>query len=112
MPLVSVTSSLPESSSPTDFLKVLSREISSLLGKPEAYVMTKYVSNVEMTFAGNTDPCCYVELKNIGSLNTSVISNSLCEIITANLGIPPSRTYIYFEDVDPRNWGFNSRTFG
>ena len=86
--------------------------IASLTGKPENYVMTMIQRDVKMTFAGTDEPCCYVEVKSIGSLNPSLMSKSICELITSKTNINSERIYIEFTDVKASNWGFDSSTFG
>ena len=56
-----------------------STKISDLTGKPENYVMTLLQINIPMTFAGTLEPCCYIEVKSIGSLIPKAISKQLCE---------------------------------
>jgi phenylpyruvate tautomerase PptA (4-oxalocrotonate tautomerase family) len=36
----------------------------------------------------------------------------VCALIEQHLGIPAERTYIGFEDVPGRLWGWNGGTFG
>ena len=112
MPLINVCTSIKEPRDTEELLRELSREISALTGKPEQFVMAILQHSVPMAFAGNTDPCCYVEVKSIGSINQQNISKSICRLIEERLGISGKRTYIGFEDVHPSNWGFDGRTFG
>jgi len=92
--------------------KEVSKMVAELTGKPENYVMTMIQSDSQMTFAGSDEPCCFIKLKSIGSLNPSGMSKSLCEIIEAKTNIKSSRIYIEFIDVKSSNWGFNASTFG
>ena len=92
--------------------KEISKLIADLTGKPEDYVMTMLQSDSEMTFAGSDEPCCFIKLKSIGSLNPSSMSKSLCELIASKTNIKANRIYVEFIDVKPSNWGFNSSTFG
>lgn len=115
MPLISVKTSSPVSSAASPLLKDLSAALASQLGKPERYVMTLLEGNVAMTFAGDAAPSCYVEVKSIGALDgdrTRQVSAMVCELIARHLGIPADRTYIGFEDVPGRLWGWNGSTFG
>ena len=86
--------------------------IADLTGKPENYVMTMIQSNSQMTFAGSDQPCCFVKVKSIGSLNPSSMSKSLCELIASKTNISTNRIYIEFIDVKASNWGYNNSTFG
>jgi phenylpyruvate tautomerase len=114
MPLISVKTSAQPGPSQA-LLGELSSTLASLLGKPERYVMTLLESAVPMTFAGDDAPACYVEVKSIGALDgdrTRQVSAAVCDLIEQHLGIPADRTYIGFEDVPGRLWGWNGSTFG
>ena len=86
--------------------------ISSLLNKPENYVMVKLNDSAQMYFSGSNEPCCFIEIKSIGSLEPSKMSKSICEFFSSELEIPIDRIYIYFQNVDSSMWAWNSRTFG
>ena len=92
--------------------KEISKMVAELTRKPENYVMTMIQSNSQMTFAGSDEPCCFIQLKSIGSLSPSSMSKSLCELIASKTNIEMNRIYIEFIDVKASNWGFNSTTFG
>ncbi len=86
--------------------------VADLTGKPENYVMTMIQSNSQMTFAGSDEPCCFIKLKSIGSINPPLMSKSLCELISSRTNIKANRVYVEFIDVKASNWGYNSSTFG
>ena len=92
--------------------KEISKMVADLTRKPEDYVMTMIQSNSQMTFAGSNEPCCFIQLKSIGSLSPSSMSKSLCELIASKTNIEMNRIYIEFIDVKASHWGFNSTTFG
>lgn len=117
MPLIKVQTSAtaPEKSQVESLLKSLSSKLSKHLGKPESYVMTAFEPDVTMTFGGTTDPVCYIEIKNIGSMNstqTKAMSQDFCKEISQNLGVEPNRIYIEFADAQGAMWGWNGSTFG
>ena len=115
MPLINIQASVPAVADASSLLQGLSSKLAELLGKPEKYVMTSLQCGVPMTFSGNTEPTCYVEVKSIGALDgsrTQEVSELVCSHIEQNLGIPADRTYIGFEDVPARLWGWNGSTFG
>lgn len=115
MPLISVKTSAATAADPMALLAELSSGLAALLGKPERYVMTLLETEVPMTFAGDGAPACYVEVKSIGALDgdrTRQVSCAVCTLIEQHLGIPADRTYIGFEDVPGRLWGWNGSTFG
>ena len=112
MPFIQINTS-SESVVDIDLLqKEISKLVADLTGKPENYVMTMIESDSKMTFAGSNEPCCFIKLKSIGSLNPSSMSKSLCELIASKTNIKTNRVYIEFIDVKGSNWGFNSSTFG
>tara|TARA_Y100000589_G_scaffold239216_1_gene226694 strand:+ start:601 stop:936 length:336 start_codon:yes stop_codon:yes gene_type:complete len=86
--------------------------ISSLLNKPEKFVMVKLTDSLPMYFAGTYESCCFVEIKSIGSLDPSKMSKPICEFINSELEIVNERIYIFFQDVDSEMWAWNSETFG
>ena len=86
--------------------------VADLTGKPENYVMTMIQRDTQMTFAGTDEPCCFIKLKSIGSLVPSLMSKSLCQLISSKTNIKTNRIYIEFIDVKATNWGFNNSTFG
>ena len=113
MPFIQINTSSKSDIEDIDLLqKDISKMVADLTGKPENYVMTMIQRNAKMTFAGSDEPCCFIEVKSIGSLNPSSMSKSVCELITSNTNIKANRIYIEFVDVKASNWGFNSSTFG
>ena len=83
------------------------------LGKPEAYVMTALEPETAMTFAGTTDPVCYVEVKSVGQMSaaqTEAMSQDFCQQISNALSVPSDRIYIEFADAKGYLWGWNGRT--
>ncbi|GAB4380856.1 MAG: phenylpyruvate tautomerase MIF-related protein [Elainellaceae cyanobacterium] len=116
MPLIKVQTSVsaPESSDVEAMLKQLSASLAKHLGKPESYVMTAFEPNVAMTFAGTTDPVCYIEIKSVGTMNptqTKAMSQDFCQKVNQALGVPTNRTYIEFADAKGAMWGWNGSTF-
>ncbi|MBE9115736.1 hypothetical protein IQ249_07500 [Lusitaniella coriacea LEGE 07157] len=117
MPLIKVQSSVtaPDKTQVEGLLKHLSSKLSKHLGKSESYVMTAFESDVPMTFAGTTDPACFIEIKSIGTMSpaqTKAMSQDFCQQVKDSLGVPPERTYLEFVDAKGAMWGWNSSTFG
>ena len=112
MPLITLTTSEGVNFDQQEMIRTLSQNIAALTGKPESYVMVLLEPNKQMSFAGNSKPCCYVEVKSIGSLNPSKMSACLCSLIEQATSIPIDRIYINFQDIKSNFWGFNSSTFG
>ncbi|MEB3211891.1 MAG: phenylpyruvate tautomerase MIF-related protein [Leptolyngbyaceae bacterium] len=117
MPLIKVQTSInsPAKDAVESMLKQLSASLAKHLGKPESYVMTSFEADVAMTFAGTTDPTCFVEIKSVGTMSSSqtrTMSQDFCQQINEALGIPENRTYIEFADAKGSMWGWNGSTFG
>ncbi len=114
MPLITIQTSLGEIPNAKIFLQDLSKDIGSVLGKSEKYVMASIIPNLTMTFSGDTSPSCYVELKSIGQISTSMtneLSILICNKISKDLGVNGDRIYIQFESVRGELWGWDGRTF-
>jgi len=96
-----------------NFLKAASARIAATLGKPESYVMTMISDNREMLFAGNNEPLAYVELKSLGltTAQTTALSENICDFISTQLEINPSRIYIEFAAPEREMFGWNGGTF-
>ena len=86
--------------------------ISSLLNKPEDFVMVKLTDALKMYFSGTNEFCCFIEIKSIGSIESSKMSKPICEFFSNELDISKERIYIFFQNVEPNMWAWNSRTFG
>lgn len=112
MPLINLRTSLPVVENRNELLGELSSMLAEQTGKPEDYVMTLLETDVPMTFAGSTEPAAFVEVKSIGALKPPAMTAAFSELITARTGIPASRIYICFEDVEASSFGWNGRTFG
>ena len=114
MPLLTVTTNqqLPEGKAGL-VLPQLSRAVADMLGKPEGYVMVALQNNPNMSFAGDTAPLAYLELKSIG-LSESVtagVSEALCQLVARETGTDTARIYIEFSNAPRRMWGWNNGTF-
>jgi phenylpyruvate tautomerase PptA (4-oxalocrotonate tautomerase family) len=117
MPLLQVFTSAHPADEPkrAHLLKSLSALVARLLSKPESYVMISLTARAEMSFAGNSAPACYAELKNVGALTPGQaknLSKVLCQELSSGLGVPSERIYIEFTNADGAMWGWNGGTFG
>ena len=92
-------------------LNEISTLVSSLTNKSKRFVMAKLEDNSEMYF-DDQRPCCFLEIKSIGSLNPSEMANPICNFVNEKMGIPLDKIYISFEDVPASMWAWNGRTFG
>jgi len=85
--------------------------VSSLTNKSKKFVMAKLEDNSQMYF-DDENPCCFLEIKSIGSLNPSEMSKQISNFVYEKMGIPKEKIYISFEDVPASMWAWNGRTFG
>lgn len=114
MPYLSIQTNQPiDETAQRALLGKASILVAKELGKPERYVMTSLAPFRPMLFAGSDSPCAYLELKSIGLSEdrTGILSQHLCGLIEAELGIPADRVYIEFADAPRAFWGWNKGTF-
>jgi len=91
-------------------LEEISILVSSLTKKSKRFVMAKLDDSNEMYFEDES-PCCFLEVKSIGSLNPSEMAKPIADFIYERMGIPIDKIYISFEDVPASMWAWNGRTF-
>ncbi len=92
-------------------LEEISTLVSSLTNKSKRFVMAKLETDSEMYFEDES-PCCFIEIKSIGSLNPAQMSGQISNFVYERMGIPIDKIYISFEDVPASMWAWNGRTFG
>ena len=110
MPYINVSTSAKVNDK-DKLLEEISIFISSLTNKSRSFVMAKLDYNPEMFF-DDESPCCFLEIKSIGSLNPSEMAKPISDFVFEKMGIPIDRIYISFEDVPASLWAWNGRTFG
>ncbi len=110
MPYISVSTSAKVIDK-KKLLKEISILVSSLTNKSEKFVMAKLEDDSEMYFE-DENPCCFLEIKSIGSLSPSEMANPISNFFHEKIGIPRDKIYISFEDVPASSWAWNGRTFG
>ena len=110
MPYINVSTSIKVDDK-KKLLEEISILISSLTNKPKRFVMAKLDDNCEMYFEDKS-PCCFLEIRSIGSLNPSEMSKPISNFVCEKIGIPLDKVYISFEDVPASMWAWNGRTFG
>ena len=92
-------------------LKEITILVSSLTNKSKKFVMAKLDDNSEMYF-DDESPCCFLEIKSIGSLNPSEMAKPISNFVYEKMGIPIDKIYISFVNVPASMWAWNGRTFG
>tara|TARA_A100000164_G_C21591195_1_gene622999 strand:+ start:162 stop:494 length:333 start_codon:yes stop_codon:yes gene_type:complete len=110
MPFINITTSAKVEDK-NKLLKEISILISSLTKKSKKFVFAKLEDESKLFF-DDESPCCYLEIKSIGSLNPSLMAKPISSFVREKIGIPIDKIYIYFEDVPSKNWGWNGKTFG
>ena len=92
-------------------LEEITTLVSSLTNKSKRFVMAKLDDNLEMYF-DDESPCCFLEIKSIGSINPSEMAKPISNFVYEKMGISIDKIYISFEDVPASMWAWNGRTFG
>ena len=110
MPYINVSTSV-KIQDKRKLLEDISTLVSSLTNKSRRFVMAKLDDNCEMYFEDES-PCCFLEIKSIGSLNPSEMARPISNFVYEKMGIPIDKIYISFEDVPASMWAWNGRTFG
>lgn len=96
------------------FSEAITLASSEWLGKPRRYIMVQLFPSIQMTMAGQTDPCAFVEVASIGLSKNHVktISSELTKMICRVLSIKSDRIYIEFKSAEAENWSWDGSTFG
>ena len=110
MPYVNISTSAKVDDK-NKLLDEISIFMSSLTNKSRRFIMTRLEDNANLYF-NDESPCCFFEIRSIGSLNPSKMSKPICTFVHEKIGIPIDKIYISFQDVPPEMWGWNGRTFG
>ena len=91
-------------------LEEITTLISSLTKKSKKFVMAKIEDNSEMYF-GDENPCCFLEIKSIGSINPREMTKPISYFVYEKMKIPLDKIYISFENVPASMWAWNGSTF-
>ncbi len=110
MPYINVSTSAKVNDK-EKLLEEISILVSSLTNKSKRFVMAKIDDNCKMYFDDEA-PSCFLEIKSIGSLKPSEMSEPISQFVYEKIGVPKDRIYISFEDVPASLWAWNGRTFG
>ena len=110
MPYINVSTSVKVEDK-KKLLEEISILVSSLTNKSKRFVMAKLEDNSDIYFEDES-PCCFLEIKSIGSLNSSKMAMPISNFVHEKMGIPKDKIYISFEDVPASMWVWNGRTFG
>jgi phenylpyruvate tautomerase len=95
-------------------LAALSKVMAETTGKPEDYVMVT-VNPAAMLMAGQSGDAAFADIRGIGGLSGEVnrqLSQKVCRLLNESLGVPQSRIYLNFTEIEAGNWGWKGNTFG
>ena len=92
MPYINVSTSVKVDNK-KKLLEEISILVSSLTNKSKRFVMAKLEDNAQMYFEDES-PCCFLEIKSIGSLNPSEMAKPISNFIYEKIGIPIDKIYI------------------
>ena len=88
-------------------------EASTLLGKPERYLMVEIEDNRRLYFGGRNDqPIAYFDVSLLHSAprqSYEKLTARLCEIAKEYMNVDGSNVYVKFEETE--NWGYDSFMF-
>ena len=110
MPYINVSTSVKVEDK-KKLLNEISTLVSSLTNKSKRFVMAKLEDDSVMYFEDQS-PCCFLEIKSIGSLNPPEMAKQISDFVHEKMGIPIDKIYISFEDVPASMWAWNGKTFG
>ncbi|BBD07080.1 phenylpyruvate tautomerase MIF-related protein [Desulfovibrio ferrophilus] len=114
MPYVKVQTNVDlDEAARQELTRKLSTLASELTGKPEQWVMAQVQAGVTLMHGGSFGPAAYVEFKSIG-LNEGVCADQsagICELLTAEIGVPAEHVYIEFKNLERCLFGWNGATF-
>ena len=92
-----------------EFLAEASRLVSASLGKNEKFFMGSIEPGRSMSFGGSRAPLAFLQLKalELPPAKTAELSAELSALVHDQLGIPPDRVYVEFDNVARGMWGWN-----
>ncbi|KAL1368758.1 hypothetical protein HN51_022902 [Arachis hypogaea] len=76
--------------------------ISTIIGKPEKFVMVILKGSVPITFEGNKEPAAYAEIVSMGGINKEVkkkLIATIGTILQSKLSIPRTRFFLKVFDT-------------
>ncbi|KAG6603558.1 hypothetical protein SDJN02_03473, partial [Cucurbita argyrosperma subsp. argyrosperma] len=76
--------------------------VSSIIGKPENYVMVLLKGSVAISFGGNKEPAAFAEVVSMGGINSEVkrrLIATIGSILKEKLSVPPARFFLKVHDT-------------
>ncbi len=114
MPFIDVKITKKLSESQKNGIKYkLGEAISLFPGKDESWLMCSVTDDAKIWFRGNnSEDSAFVEVKLFGDINKGKADSftaSVCDYLSQELGVSPSRVYIRYEGGT--DWGWNGSNF-
>ncbi|PON42480.1 Macrophage migration inhibitory factor [Parasponia andersonii] len=78
------------------------KAVSTIIGKPEDFVMVILKGSVAISFGGNKDRAAYAEVVSMGGINSAVkkeLISALGSILQSKLSIPRTRFFLKVFDT-------------
>ncbi|KAK4796194.1 hypothetical protein SAY86_028520 [Trapa natans] len=78
------------------------KAVSSIIGRPENFVMVIMKGSLAISFGGNKDPAVYAEIVAMGGITREVkrqLISTLGSILHDNLSVPPARFFLKVFDT-------------
>lgn len=113
MPVLTINTNIKLTTDINTSLKELSALCSSMLAKPENYVMVHINEQQHLIFAGTSEAAASCSLISLGMTDqhTADYSNQICQYLETHFQIPASRIYIEFKAPERSLFGWNKSTF-
>ncbi|MEE0859797.1 MAG: phenylpyruvate tautomerase MIF-related protein [Acutalibacteraceae bacterium] len=113
MPYINTTTNIKITKEKELSIKAKYAQAVSIIGKSETYLMLGFNDECSMYFAGNGDePIAFVEVKFFGKSTSDKLdklTGEICNIVSEELNISPSKIYVKYEEV--QHWGWNGHNF-
>ncbi|KAJ0184014.1 hypothetical protein K1T71_000437 [Dendrolimus kikuchii] len=107
MPCLKILTNLSSSNVPSDFVNNIIPLLSKVVNKPPQKFTCIISSDCQLSFGGNSsEPGAVASLESIGHLGpkeNKLIAKEVTEFVQKELGIPSSRFFLSFYDLQPNN---------
>lgn len=114
MPFIETKLSVPLSAEKEEVLgERIGKAIELIPGKSERWLMLSFEDNCRLRFGGDAaTPAAIAEVKLFGKAEKAAydaLTGALTEIISSEVGIPPERIYVRYDETEV--WGWSGSNF-
>lgn len=112
MPFIQVRSNKEITREKEERIKMRLGEAISLVEKTESWLMVEVVSNLHMYFKGQSEPCCFIDVKLYGGSsreNYDRFTETVTKIVNEEIEISPNNIYVCYGAY--QDWGWNGHNF-